>query len=150
MIYEGAKFRANMLLDMEDDTFIGTNAKILVPELTMKRGSQINAGAILAGKNAVFLGENVVIGYNCVLLTASDTPKGEFMNDANPEDKRVIRRGPIILGKNCFIGSLSLIMPNVVIEEGVVVRARSYVDKNLTLKNWIYNDDLPYMTRKLS
>ena len=149
-IYEGAQFRPGIVLIMEENTFIGNNCTILVPKLVMRKGSQICAGTVIAGRDEVVLNENVVVGYNCVLLTASDTPEGEFMNDASPKGKRVIRRGPIILKKNCFIGSLSLIMPNVVIEEGVVVRARSYVDKNLNLKNWIYNDDLPYMTRKLT
>jgi len=131
MIYSGARFRVNMTLIMEEDTFIGTNAVILVPKLTMKKGSQINAGAIIAGKDEVVLEENVVISYSCVLLTATDSPEGKFMNDASPEKDRIIKRGPILLRRNCFIGSLSLIMPNVTIGENTVVGAQSYVAKSL-------------------
>jgi len=137
IIYSGAKFRVDMTLIMEEDTFIGTNATILVPRLTMKKGSQINACAILTGKDEVILEENVVVGYGCILLTSSDTPEGKFMNDASPEKDRAIKRGPIELRRNCFIGSLTLIMPNVTIGENTVVGAQSFVNHDLP-DYWLY------------
>lgn len=136
-IYSGAKFRPEMTLIMEEDTFIGTNAVILVPKLIMKKGSQINAGAILTGKDQIVLGENVVIGYNCTLLTATDTLRGKRMNDASPESERAIRKGPIIIKKNGFIGSMTLIMPDVKIGENTVVGAQTFVNRDLP-DNLIY------------
>lgn len=114
-VYVGAYFRRGMDLEMEENTFIGTNATILVPKLVMEKGSQINAGAILVGKDPVFLGKNVVIAFKALLITASDTPKGRFMNDASPETERCIRRGPITVRDGGFIGSGAIIMPNVTI-----------------------------------
>jgi len=140
-IYPGVQFCHGLDLIMHEDTFIGNNCTILVPKLVMHSGSQICAGTVLTGKELAWLGTNVVIGYNCTLLTATDTPKGEFMNDACSKDKRDIRQGPITLRKNCFIGSQTLIMPGVTVAEGVVVRAQSYVNESLVLKNWIYGMD---------
>lgn len=130
-IHTGLARARDIALTMEENTFIGTYAMILVPKLTMRKGSQINAGTVLAGKDEIILEENVVVGYNCVLLTASDTSEGRFMNDASPEEDRIIKRGPIILKKNCFIGSQTLIMPNVTIGEGTVIGAQSYIDKDI-------------------
>lgn len=129
LIYTGAKFRENIDITMEENTFIGTNAVILVPKLTMRKGSQINAGAILSGKDEIMLEENVVVGYGCVLLTSTDTSKGKFMNDAIPEEKRKIRRGPIIVRKNSFIGANVVVMPNLEVGPNAILGAGCYVDK---------------------
>lgn len=146
-IYSGAKFRPQITLIMEEDTFIGTNAVILVPKLVMKRGSQINAGAILTGKEPIVLGENVVIGYQCTLLTATDTPQGKHMSNASPETERAIRKGPIIIEKNSFIGSMTLIMPGVKVGENTVVGAQTYVDKDLP-NDWIYFGNIALFQRR--
>lgn len=130
-LYSGIKFRPNIIIDLDEKTFIGNNCSILVPRLTMKKGSQINANTVLAGKDEVILEENVVIGYSSVLLTATDTIEGTLMNDASPENKRKIRRGPIIIKKNAYVGSHSLILPNVTIGEYAVVGAFSYIDKDV-------------------
>lgn len=140
LVYETAKVLQNTLLSMDPDTFIGDFCLVTVPELTMKKGSQINAGTFVLGKDKVVLEENVVVGYRCVLLTASDTPKGEFMNDASPEEKRVIKQGPITLKKNSFIGTHSTIMPGVTIEEGVVVKGHSYISDDLLHPYHVYQD----------
>lgn len=147
-LFRGIKFRPDMILIMKRHTFIGDGCKILVPKLTMKKGSQICANTVLAGNEEVVLGENVVIGYSCVLLTSSDSPEGQFMNDANPEKFRAIRKGPIVLKKNSFVGALSLIMPNVVIGKGIVVQAQSYVDHSLTQEYFIYHGNKPLLPRR--
>jgi len=147
IIYRGAKFRPNATIIMEKNTFMGS-ATILVPKLTMRRGSQIGANTVAAGRDEIILGRNTVIGYLCLLLTSTDTPVGKYMNDASPENERKIVRGAIKIGTNCFIGSQSLIMPNVTIADGVVVRAKSYIDKPLKMKNGVYRDNqLLYVRR---
>ena len=130
-LYRGIKFRKGIVLYMDEDTFIGDDVVVLVPKLSMHKGSQICAGTILAGRDEVNLEENAVIGYHCTILTSSDNPHGEFMNDASPEEKRAIIRGSITLGKNSFIGSKSLIMPNVEIGERTVIGAFSYIDESI-------------------
>ena len=130
-LYRGIKFRKGIILYMAENTFIGDNCVILVPKLFMERGSQICAGTILAGKDEVILEENAVCGYGCILLTSSDNPRGEFMNDASPEDKRAIKTGYIILRKNSFVGSRSLIMPSVEVGERTVIGAFSYIAESI-------------------
>ena len=127
-LYRGIKFRPGIILYMAEDTFIGDNCTILVPKLTMEKGSQICAGTVLTGSEEVILRENAVVGYNCTLLTASDTPKGYCMNDASPKELRCIKRGKIELMKGSFIGSNSVVMPAVTVWADCVVAALSYVN----------------------
>ena len=148
-LYRGIKFRRGICLVMQHSTFIGDNCVILVPSLIMESGSQINAGTILAGRDMVHLHENVVIGYQCLLLTASDSPEAEFMNDASAEDLRKIKSGPISIEENAFIGSKSIIMPDVGIAPRTVVCAMSYVDRSLPRKNWIYRGNQPVKERDM-
>jgi acetyltransferase-like isoleucine patch superfamily enzyme len=132
IIYDGATFRQNMTLIMDEDTFIGTYAIILVPKLVMEKGSQINAGAILTGKQPIYLGRNVVVGYGAVLITASDTSAGKYMNEASsPEDERKIIQGPIHIHDNSFIGANATIMPSVIIGPNSVIGAGCYVNKSV-------------------
>ena len=130
-LYRNINFRKGIVLFMDENTFIGDGCTILVPKLTMQKGSQICAGTVLAGKDEVILEENAVCGYGCILLTSSDNPRGEFMNDASPEDKRAIKTGYIILRKNSFVGSRSLIMPSVEVGERTVIGAFSYIDESI-------------------
>lgn len=41
------------------------------------------------------------------------------------------KKGPVILSKNCKIGTHSTVMPNVTIGENAVVAAHSFVNKNI-------------------
>ena len=143
-LYRGIKFRPDIKLTMEKDTFIGDNCSILVSELTMKRGSQICAGTVISGREPVTLEENVVIGYNCVILSSSDSPRGEFMNDASPENRRKIKQGPIILRKNCFISSLAFIGPNVTVGERTIVGIHACVIDSLPSDHLFFPSQLRF------
>lgn len=136
ILYEGIKFRPFIKLIMKENTFIGDNCTILVPELIMHKGSQICAGTVLAGRREVILDENAVVGYNCVLLTATDTPYGTYMNDAQPEKERDIKTGRIHLEPNSYVGSNVTIMPDVTIGKYSVVGAGAYIDKSIS-SHWV-------------
>jgi len=130
-VYRGATFRPGMELFMGENTFIGTNAVVLVPYLQMDDGSQINAGAILFGREAVRIGKNSVISYNAVIGTSTDTLRGNYMNDASPENQRCIKVAPVKIGDNCFIGANCVIMPGVKIGSNSVIGAGSYIDRDI-------------------
>lgn len=130
-IYNGVELRPMLALTMAEDTFIGTNAIILVGKLVMLKGSQINAGAILFGREAIYIGENSVISYGCVLGTSTDTLRGRYMNDASPESQRSIKISPITIGNNCFIGANCYIAPGVKVGDNTVIGAGSYISHSV-------------------
>jgi acetyltransferase-like isoleucine patch superfamily enzyme len=130
-IYNDVTFRYPITLTMQKKTFIGTAAIILVPKLLMREGSQINAGAILFGREHVCLGRNSVISYGTIISTSSDSSQGEYMNDASPESKRVIKTEPVIIFDNVFIGAHCYIAPGVIIGQNSIIGAGTYLSKNI-------------------
>jgi len=119
--------------------FVFVNCKLLV----MRRGSQISSGSrIVGGRASVFLGEYAVVSYGCTILTATDTPSGDFMADAAPASRRKIKVGKVTIGKNAFIGAHSVLAPGVRIGEGAVVGALSYVSHDVP--TWSIGWGLPW------
>jgi len=64
----------------------------------------------------VEIGDNVQIGSHCSIYSHSTIDS---------------KKGPVILKKNCKIGTHSTIMPNVTIGEGAVIAAYSFVTNNV-------------------
>ena len=67
-------------------------------------------------KYLVEIQDNVQIGSHCSIYSHSSI-----------DDKQ----GPIVLGKNCKIGTHSTIMPNVTVGENSIVAAYSFVTSNI-------------------
>ncbi len=128
------------LLTMGEKSFIGDYVFVSTLRLILSKGAQINEGSRLVGRNIITIGDYATVSYGCSLITTSDTSEGVYMCDAI-EDKppqRIFRDGPISIGPRCFIGSHSVIMPNVEIAAGSVVRAFSYVNESLARSDCIY------------
>ena len=86
------------------------------------------------GKN-VFLALDDIIFDPCLIEIEDNTIIGSksMILGHIGEDKLILKRTKI--GKNCIIGTQSLIMPGVIIEDNVILGAKSFVPKNMVLKN---------------
>ncbi|MCZ7384097.1 MAG: acyltransferase [Candidatus Methanoperedens sp.] len=84
----------------------------------LKLGYKTDIGAFtyINAKNGVIIEDYVQIGSHCSLYTVSTI-----------DDKK----GPIILKKNCKIGSHSTIMPNVTVGSNSIIGAHSFVNKDI-------------------
>lgn len=84
----------------------------------VKMGRMVDIGAFtyINAKHGVTLEDNVQIGSHCSIYSVSTI-----------DDKQ----GPVILEKNCRIGSHSVIMPNVRIGKNSVVGAFSFVNRSI-------------------
>jgi len=81
-------------------------------------GDSVDIGAFtfINAKQGVIIEDNVQIGAHCAIYSVS-TIDG--------------KQGPVILKKNCKIGTHSTIMPNVTIGENTVVGAYSFVQRSV-------------------
>ncbi|AEG18370.1 acyltransferase [Methanobacterium paludis] len=84
----------------------------------LKLGYKTDVGAFtyINAKNDVLIGDNVQIGSHCSIYSISTIDNKE---------------GPVILKKNCRIGSHSIIMPNVTVGENSIVGAFSFVNNDI-------------------
>ena len=79
-------------------------------------GSDIGAFTYLNARYGFEIGEAVQIGSHCALYSHSTIDN---------------KKGRIVLGKKCRVGSHSVIMPGVCIGPNTVVGAMSFVNRNL-------------------
>ena len=83
-----------------------------------KLGKKTDIGVFTAifAHYGVTIEDEVQIGSHCTLYSASTI-----------DDKQ----GPVVLRRNCRIGSHSIVMPGVTVGENTIVGAQSFVNKNL-------------------
>ena len=100
------------------------NYIVQYPE-NLKIGKNFDIGSFsyINSNFGVEIQDNVQIGSHCSIYSHSTIDK---------------KQGPVILKKNCKIGTHSTIMPNVIVGENSVIGAYSFVNKNIPANQlWI-------------
>ncbi|OAT23450.1 hexapeptide repeat-containing transferase [Buttiauxella gaviniae ATCC 51604] len=106
---------------------------------------------ISAGNDGIEIGNNVHIAVFCLLIgngliklfdycglssrvsvySSTDDYSGNFLtNPTLPSQFTNVKSGEVILEKHVIVGSGSIILPNVTLQEGVAIGALSLVNKN--------------------
>lgn len=136
-IYDTARIvKTNCQITIGNRCLIGDQAFIAPRVLVMEDGAQIAPHAIISGGGEAYLGENSVIGFGSILITATDTPEAEFMNEASDIERRLVVRGSITLGRGAYIGSGAIICvsrkcSNISIGKYSVIGAGAYIDRSI-------------------
>lgn len=77
----------------------------------------------------VSIGDNTTISFDVAFVTHDAATRViRHLPDGDPE---TVVYGPIIVGKNCFIGCRSVILPNVTIGDNSIIGAGSIVNRNI-------------------
>jgi maltose O-acetyltransferase len=95
-------------------------------QLTIGKGTFINANLQILSAGKVTIGEHCFIGPNCQLYTPNH----------HPYDKELRRQGwqydaPITIGNDCWFGGSVIVLPGVTIGDNVVIGAGSVVTKDI-------------------
>lgn len=83
----------------------------------------INTGVHIQDTGGVWIGEGTLIGHNVVLATLN--------HDIHPKFRKNLVPGPIVIGKNVWIGSNSTILQNVSIGDNAVIAAGAVVNSDV-------------------
>lgn len=75
-----------------------------------------------SGINKIYIGDYTIFAPGVKVISANHNKK-----DYNKHDKTV---GPIIIGKNCWLGANSIILPGVILGDNVIVAAGAVVTKS--------------------
>ena len=102
-------------------------------EAVISIGDNVGIGsyAHITAINMIEIHSGVLLGKN---VTISDNSHGNLSKDEksiSPANRMLYSKGPVIIGKNVWIGDKATILPNVSIGEGTVVGANSVVTKDL-------------------
>ncbi len=119
-------------------------------EIKNKVGHKYNDFCILRGKENIFLGDDVWIGYFTLLdgsakleigskvaissgvhIYTHDTSFHKAMNTPKLPEGAHVLRAPVKIGNNVQIGANSIILPGVTIGDNVIIGALSLVNKDI-------------------
>ena len=77
----------------------------------------------------ISVGDNTTISFDCAFVTHDAATRViRNLEGYNPE---TVIYGPISIGKNCFIGCRSVVLPNVTIGDNCIIGAGSIVNKSI-------------------
>ena len=85
-------------------------------QFTLGYKTDIGAFTYINAKYGVTIEDNVQIGSHCSIYSVSTIDN---------------KHGPVVLKKNCKIGSHSVLMPGVTVGENTVIGAHSFVNKDI-------------------
>lgn len=85
----------------------------------------------LIGAGNISLADFSGLSSRVAIYSSNDDYSGEFMtNPMVPSEFTNVQHGDVKIGRHVIIGSGSIILPNVILEEGVAVGALSLIRKN--------------------
>ena len=85
----------------------------------------------LIGKGKIILKDFSNISSRVAIYSSNDDYSGEFMtNPMVSTELTNVTHGPVTIGKHAIVGAGSVILPNVSLEDGVVIGALSLVTKD--------------------
>ena len=115
----------------------------------IRKGTKISRDVVAFGsaKEPLKIGENSYVGMGCLLqgfsskLTIGNNtslaPRCQVLSDSGPNASLKLQKiypiikGDVLIGNDCWIGSLSVIMPGVLIPDFTIIGANSLVKHSL-------------------
>lgn len=91
--------------------------------ITVGKNVFINTGCRFQDQGGIVLGDGALIGHNVVLATLN--------HDEDPAKRHILHPGPVVLGKNVWIGANGTVVPGVTIGHGAIVAAGAVVTKDV-------------------
>lgn len=99
--------------------------------------------ALYGGSEGIFIGDYANFSSRISVYSISDDYSGESMtNPMIPNEFKKVQSAPVIIKKHVIVGSTSVILPGVVLEEGSSFGAFSLINRNS--ENWSINAGIPF------
>lgn len=93
----------------------------------------IAIGVSIMGAGKIMIDDFAGLSSRVSIYSSNDDYSGEFMTGPTVSSEFTnVTHAPVLIGKHVIIGSGSVILPNVTLEDGVAVGALSLVTKNCT------------------
>jgi maltose O-acetyltransferase len=111
--------------DVSPEACIWAGANLRSKNLSIGPGVFINIGFFFDGFARLEIGDNVRVGQNVKIITAT--------HEIGPSTQRGLIEvvgGPVTIKRGCWIGAGTTIMPRVTIAEGCVIGVNSLVNKS--------------------
>lgn len=105
---------------------------ILSGFITLGSHIHISAFCALYGSKEIEMEDYTGLSPRCSIFSASDDFSGNFLISPMVDDRFTnVNGGKVIIKKYSQVGASCVIMPNIIIEEGVAVGSMSFINKSL-------------------
>lgn len=122
-------------IEYSRDSYISTNVKVIQPGgLKLGRGTKILSNCIVDCRGGVSLGDRVLLGFDSVILTETRGYQGTGDNVTFNKSNK----GPVVVNDDVFIGSRSMLMPNIRIASASVIGSCSLLTSGKEFQGLIY------------
>lgn len=108
-----------------------TTASGMKPEMVLGNNISIGEYSHITCANRVVIGEGLLTGRFVLITDNSHGQNTAEELDINPLLRKISSSGPVIIGKNVWIGDKATILPNVTIGDGAIIAANAVVTKNV-------------------
>lgn len=127
-------------ISIGDNTRIDDFAVLSAGEGGIEIGRHVHLaiGVSILGAGKVSVKDFAGLSSRVSVYSSNDDYSGKFMTGPTvPSDFTNVIHAPVVIGKHAIIGSGTVILPNVTIEEGVAIGALSLVTENCEAF-WVY------------
>lgn len=119
-IYLGSNIR------IDDFCVLSAGKEIIIEDYV-----HLAVGCLLIGHERIYLSKFCGLSSRVSIYSSTDDYSGNYLtNPTVPNEYRNVCSGSVFIGKHVIIGSGSVILPNVNLEEGVAIGALSVIRKN--------------------
>lgn len=87
----------------------------------------VNSGCKFQDQGGIYIGDDVLVGHNCVIATLNHVEEPEHRGDMIAK--------PVHIGDKVWIGANVTILQGVTIEEGAIIAAGAVVTKNVPARS---------------
>lgn len=133
VIYESAKIVKPEAIEIGDNSRIDDFTFVYGGKgIKIGRYVHIASFTSIIGGGKLIVGDYAAIAAGSRIITGTDTyHNGKRMSAALPLKQRNLKLGKVIIKKDAFIGTNSIIFPDVTIGEGAIIGAGSLVNKDV-------------------
>lgn len=105
--------------------------QIFTPEINIGNQCHIGAYNHITCTNKIYIGDGCLTG---MWVTITDNSHGAINYESlqtPPVERHLESKGPVIIGKNVWIGDKATILPGVIIGDGAIIAANAVVTKDV-------------------
>ena len=101
------------------------------PQMTIGKNVSLGEYSHITCANRISIGDGLLTGRFVLITDNAHGRSSKTEINIRPQQRRVVSKGPVIIGQNVWIGDKATILPNVSIGDGVIIGANSVVTKDV-------------------
>lgn len=130
-IGNGLVFNKQNVLTAWDSFLDGENKQSFSPAIIIGNNCHFGANNHISAINRIEIGDNFLSGKWVTIVDNGHGTTDDTELNIAPNKRKLFSKGPVIIGKNVWVGDKATILPGVTIGNGVVIGANTVVTHDI-------------------